>query len=235
MAKSRPAVQVGSYVEAVAIRTGDGWQPGVQFAVDSPLEGDGFELSVPRRIGNGFEISSETGPIEHRAAVSSENLPALGKTIESPQGGSQVISASRIANGPFMIRRRLRLTPTSSDSAVATHYSSKPVGASARVSCYDSCLPNLRRQVPKMRTGRPYLKQKPRLYFDENVPEEVTYHFRDSSYWRSKVRTTTAFLEGNVKRSDIFHYRFCQRHRLTLVTLDDDFADDCLASRWLFG
>jgi predicted nuclease of predicted toxin-antitoxin system len=77
-----------------------------------------------------------------------------------------------------------------------------------------------------MRTGRPYLKQKPRLYFDENVPEEVTYHFRDSSYWKSKVRTTTAFLEGNVKRSDLFHYRFCQRHRLTLVTLDDDFADD---------
>ena len=27
---------------------------------DCLLEGDGFELSVPRQIGNGFEVSSET-------------------------------------------------------------------------------------------------------------------------------------------------------------------------------
>jgi hypothetical protein len=38
----------GCHFEA-EIRTGDGWQPGVQFAVDSPLEGSGFELSVPRK------------------------------------------------------------------------------------------------------------------------------------------------------------------------------------------
>jgi hypothetical protein len=30
----------------------------------------GFELSVPRRIGKGFEVSSETGPIEHLPAAS---------------------------------------------------------------------------------------------------------------------------------------------------------------------
>jgi hypothetical protein len=30
---------------------------GVRFAVDSPLEGDGFELSVPRERGHRFELS----------------------------------------------------------------------------------------------------------------------------------------------------------------------------------
>jgi len=34
--------------------------------VDSLLEGSGFELSVPRQIGNGFEALSETGPIGYR-------------------------------------------------------------------------------------------------------------------------------------------------------------------------
>jgi hypothetical protein len=33
------------------------------FAPDSPLEGSGFELSVPRQMGNGFEALSETSPI----------------------------------------------------------------------------------------------------------------------------------------------------------------------------
>ena len=38
----------------------------VRFAMDSPLEGSGFELSVPRQMGNGFEALSETGPIGYR-------------------------------------------------------------------------------------------------------------------------------------------------------------------------
>ena len=37
-----------------------------KFAVDSLLEGSGFELSVPRQMGNGFEALSETGPIGYR-------------------------------------------------------------------------------------------------------------------------------------------------------------------------
>jgi hypothetical protein len=39
---------------------------GVRFAAESPLEGSGFELSVPRQMGNGFEALSETGPIGYR-------------------------------------------------------------------------------------------------------------------------------------------------------------------------
>ena len=37
-----------------------------RFVPDSPLEGIGFELSVPRQMGNGFEALSETGPIGYR-------------------------------------------------------------------------------------------------------------------------------------------------------------------------
>jgi hypothetical protein len=40
--------------------------PRIKFAADSPLEGSGFELSVPRQMGNGFEALSETGPIGYR-------------------------------------------------------------------------------------------------------------------------------------------------------------------------
>jgi len=31
--------------------------PKIRFAPDSPLEGDGFELSVPRERGDRFELS----------------------------------------------------------------------------------------------------------------------------------------------------------------------------------
>jgi hypothetical protein len=38
----------------------------VRFSPDSPLEGNGFELPVPREIGSGFEASAELGPIDRR-------------------------------------------------------------------------------------------------------------------------------------------------------------------------
>jgi hypothetical protein len=38
----------------------------IRFAADSLVEGSGFELSVPRQMGNGFEALSETGPIGYR-------------------------------------------------------------------------------------------------------------------------------------------------------------------------
>jgi hypothetical protein len=47
---------------------------GNQKFADSPVEGDGFEPSVPRYIGNGFVGSSELGPIYRRTAHP-EQLP----------------------------------------------------------------------------------------------------------------------------------------------------------------
>jgi hypothetical protein len=49
---------------SVPTRCDPDWE---EFAPDSPLEGDGFELSVPRQIRNGFEVSSDTEPSARRA------------------------------------------------------------------------------------------------------------------------------------------------------------------------
>jgi hypothetical protein len=54
--------------------------------LDSPLEGNGFEISVPGQIGSGFEASVELGTVG--AALSSEPSSALGKPIEL-LGGSR--------------------------------------------------------------------------------------------------------------------------------------------------
>jgi len=75
---------------------------------------------------------------------------------------------------------------------------------------------------------RPYLKQKPRLYFDENFPERVISHFSTHRYWKKKIKAISSITEGNSGRSDRFHYLYSQRHGYTLVTLDYDFNNDCL-------
>jgi hypothetical protein len=40
-----------------------GIAPQIKFAKDSPVEGDGFEISVPRQIGSGFEALVGLGSI----------------------------------------------------------------------------------------------------------------------------------------------------------------------------
>jgi predicted nuclease of predicted toxin-antitoxin system len=79
-----------------------------------------------------------------------------------------------------------------------------------------------------MAVKRPFLKQKPRLYFDENLPEEVIRHFCGSSYWKKKIKGVSSTSCGNSGRSDRFYYLYSQRHRYTLVTLDSDFNNDRL-------
>jgi hypothetical protein len=49
---------------------------------DSPLEGNGFEISVPRRIGSGFEASAGSGPINNRRGGITRAVVGLGKLIE---------------------------------------------------------------------------------------------------------------------------------------------------------
>jgi predicted nuclease of predicted toxin-antitoxin system len=73
---------------------------------------------------------------------------------------------------------------------------------------------------------RPFLKQKPLLYFDENFPEAVVSHFALTSYWKSKVKVTSASERGTIGRPDKFHYTYCQKRKYTLVTLDRDFDND---------
>jgi hypothetical protein len=77
-----------------------------------------------------------------------------------------------------------------------------------------------------MRSNRPFLKQKLRLYFDENFPVEVIRYFASSSFWRKKLKIVSARGEKNLGQSDFFHYAHCTRKSYTLVTLDSGFNDD---------
>ena len=56
---------------------------GIRFAHDSLLEGSGFELSVPRQIGNRFEAFSERGSIGCQRGGLIRAVVGLGKAIES--------------------------------------------------------------------------------------------------------------------------------------------------------
>jgi hypothetical protein len=49
---------------------------------DCLLEGNGFELSVPREMGSSFETSSELGPIRPVGAAIIRAVVGLGKPIE---------------------------------------------------------------------------------------------------------------------------------------------------------
>lgn len=77
-----------------------------------------------------------------------------------------------------------------------------------------------------MRRKSFFLKQKLRLYFDENFPTEVVRHFYSSSFWRKKLTIVSAHGEKNLKACDSFHYTHCRRKGYTLVTLDSDFNND---------
>src|SRR5215472_15420209 len=48
---------------------------------DSSLEGNGFEISVPRRIGSGFEASVGLGPTDGRRGGSTRAVVGLGKPM----------------------------------------------------------------------------------------------------------------------------------------------------------
>lgn len=76
------------------------------------------------------------------------------------------------------------------------------------------------------RKRRPFLKQKPILYFDENFPASVIAHFRKGSRWKKKFKVLSAIDVGNKGKGDEFHFSYCGRNGYTLVTLDGDFNDD---------
>ena len=73
---------------------------------------------------------------------------------------------------------------------------------------------------------RPFFKQKPILYFDENFPVSAMEHFRTNSYWKKKVKVQSAVEDGNNGQPDKFHFGYCKRNAYTLVALDGDFNDD---------
>jgi hypothetical protein len=54
----------------------------LRFARDSPLEGHGFELPVPRERSSSFEASAELRPIDCRRGGIIRAVVGLGKPIE---------------------------------------------------------------------------------------------------------------------------------------------------------
>ncbi len=53
---------------------------------------------------------------------------------------------------------------------------------------------------------RPFFKQRPTLYFDENFPVSVIEEITNSSYWKKKYKILNATKLGNKGKPDEFHY-----------------------------
>ena len=67
--------------------TGEAAFAQIEFATDSPLEGNGLELSVPREIGSAFEASSGLG--RRRGALSARSSASTQQTnggVAPPRG-----------------------------------------------------------------------------------------------------------------------------------------------------
>ncbi|MGA7323301.1 MAG: DUF5615 family PIN-like protein [Rhodomicrobium sp.] len=77
-----------------------------------------------------------------------------------------------------------------------------------------------------MRQRRPFLKQRPTLYFDENIPAATIAYFKGATRWRSRFKFVSALELGHMGRADRHHFHFCQKRQFTLVSLDSDFEDD---------
>jgi predicted nuclease of predicted toxin-antitoxin system len=71
-----------------------------------------------------------------------------------------------------------------------------------------------------------HMKQKLRLYFDENFPLEIVELLNTAGYWQKRCKVYSAKSEGNENRDDMYHYQFCKKHGFVLVTLDKDFMND---------
>ncbi|MFH0813827.1 MAG: DUF5615 family PIN-like protein [Pseudomonadota bacterium] len=74
--------------------------------------------------------------------------------------------------------------------------------------------------------GHVFLKQKLKLYFDSNFPKDIVKWLKTDNYWKKKCKIFSAYDDKNQNKDDNFHFNYCKKKRLTLVTLDDDFMDD---------
>lgn len=72
----------------------------------------------------------------------------------------------------------------------------------------------------------PYLKQKFRLYFDENFPQDIVSVLKTDNNWQKKCKIYSAYDQGFVNKDDKFHFEYCRKKDLVLVTLDRNFMDD---------
>jgi len=76
------------------------------------------------------------------------------------------------------------------------------------------------------RKGASYHKQKFRLYFDENFPQDVVEMLKTDNSWKRKCKIYSAYGQGFETKDDKFHFEYCRKNDLVLVTLDKDLMDD---------
>jgi len=69
-------------------------------------------------------------------------------------------------------------------------------------------------------------KHKINLYFDENFPREIITELQESRRWRKRIRFHLKLEAVNRGKSDSFHYAFCKKNELTLITSDRGFISE---------
>ena len=70
------------------------------------------------------------------------------------------------------------------------------------------------------------MKQKIKLYFDENFPFNIIKYLKTDNSWKKKCKIFSAYDESNMGKNDEFHFNYCKKKKLVLLTLDGDFMDD---------
>jgi hypothetical protein len=125
---------------------------------DCLLEGDGFELSVPRQTGNSFRASSELGPIDRRRGGGIRAVAGLGNrsnvgghskelllTTESGDTARTALSAGRAHRGTGSSNP----SPSTGESVSSPRITGEPAA-------FASGVPS----VTRMRTGSPCVKSR---------------------------------------------------------------------------
>jgi predicted nuclease of predicted toxin-antitoxin system len=73
---------------------------------------------------------------------------------------------------------------------------------------------------------RPYFRQKPILYFDENFPGTVVASLKENPKISNCFKIRSVYDFGHETKDDDFQYEFAKRSGFVLVTLDRGFLND---------
>jgi hypothetical protein len=76
------------------------------------------------------------------------------------------------------------------------------------------------------RNKRLFVRQKPRLYFDENFPLPVVNSLKANRKVCNYFRLYSVYDFHHQNKDDRFQYEFAKKKKFTLVTLDKDFMND---------
>ncbi len=71
-----------------------------------------------------------------------------------------------------------------------------------------------------------YYKQKLRLYFDENFPNNTINVLKRNNSFKKLAKIYSVFDFNNENKDDKYQLNFCKNKGFILVTLDKDFMDD---------